>query len=90
MGATTKHVCCSQQNIKLVKFDAVLLYKFRFLTHLPAWQVGLRAIWEKYYEEAHAIIYVIDAATASSFEEAKSALGMLILFSFSYKLLVYC
>nr|CAB3495709.1 unnamed protein product [Digitaria exilis]CAB3500602.1 unnamed protein product [Digitaria exilis] len=38
-------------------------------------QVGLRTIWEKYYEEAHAIIYVIDAATASSFEDAKSALG---------------
>jgi len=38
-------------------------------------QVGLRAIWEKYYEEAHAIMYVIDAATASSFEDAKSALG---------------
>ncbi|XP_052147735.1 uncharacterized protein LOC127766663 isoform X1 [Oryza glaberrima] len=37
-------------------------------------QVGLRTIWEKYYQEAHAIIYVIDAAAASSFEDAKSAL----------------
>ncbi|KAF8698663.1 hypothetical protein HU200_034912 [Digitaria exilis] len=41
-------------------------------------QVGLRTIWEKYYEEAHAIIYVIDAATASSFEDAKSALEKVI------------
>jgi len=41
-------------------------------------QVGLRAIWEKYYEEAHAIMYVIDAATASSFEDAKSALDKVI------------
>ncbi|KAG2551477.1 ADP-ribosylation factor-related protein 1-like [Panicum virgatum] len=41
-------------------------------------QVGLRAIWEKYYEEAHAIMYVIDAATASSFEDAKSALEKVI------------
>jgi ADP-ribosylation factor related protein 1 len=39
-------------------------------------QVGLRTIWEKYYQEAHAIIYVIDAAAASSFEDAKSALGI--------------
>ncbi|KAL6878432.1 hypothetical protein ACP4OV_012602 [Aristida adscensionis] len=38
-------------------------------------QVGLRTIWEKYYEEAHAIIYVIDAAAAASFEDSKSALG---------------
>ncbi|KAJ1296850.1 hypothetical protein BS78_01G333800 [Paspalum vaginatum] len=41
-------------------------------------QVGLRTIWEKYYEEAHAIIYVIDAATASSFEDSKSALEKVI------------
>ncbi|PAN49330.1 hypothetical protein PAHAL_9G441600 [Panicum hallii] len=41
-------------------------------------QVGLRTIWEKYYEEAHAIMYVIDAATASSFEDAKSALAKVI------------
>jgi len=41
-------------------------------------QVGLRTIWEKYYEEAHAIMYVIDAATASSFEDSKSALEKVI------------
>ncbi|CAL4931385.1 unnamed protein product [Urochloa decumbens] len=41
-------------------------------------QVGLRTIWEKYYDEAHAIIYVIDAATALSFEDAKSALEKVI------------
>ncbi|KAF5743548.1 ADP-ribosylation factor-related protein 1 [Tripterygium wilfordii] len=37
-------------------------------------QPGLRSIWEKYYEEAHAVIYVIDAASPSHFEDAKSAL----------------
>ncbi|WVZ66728.1 hypothetical protein U9M48_015912 [Paspalum notatum var. saurae] len=37
-------------------------------------QPGLRTIWEKYYDEAHAVIYVIDSAAASSFEDAKSAL----------------
>jgi hypothetical protein len=56
-----------------------------FLTHLPAWQVSLRTIWEKYYEEAHAIMYVIDAATASSFEDSKSALGK-VLICVNYKL----
>jgi ADP-ribosylation factor related protein 1 len=37
-------------------------------------QSGLRSIWEKYYEEAHAVIYVVDAACTSRFEETKSAL----------------
>ncbi|XP_072978807.1 uncharacterized protein [Typha angustifolia] len=37
-------------------------------------QIGLRTIWEKYYEEAHAIVYVIDAASPSTFEDSKSAL----------------
>ncbi|KAB1210721.1 ADP-ribosylation factor-related protein 1 [Morella rubra] len=37
-------------------------------------QPGLRSIWEKYYEEAHAVVYVIDAACPSRFEDAKSAL----------------
>ncbi|RWR89283.1 Small GTPase superfamily [Cinnamomum micranthum f. kanehirae] len=37
-------------------------------------QVGLRPIWEKYYEEAHGIIFVIDAACPSRFEDSKSAL----------------
>lgn len=37
-------------------------------------QIGLRTIWEKYYEAAHAIIYVIDAACSSCFEDSNSAL----------------
>ncbi|KAM7274204.1 hypothetical protein ACFE04_028868 [Oxalis oulophora] len=37
-------------------------------------QPGLRSIWEKYYEEAHAVIYVVDAASPSKFEDSKSAL----------------
>lgn len=40
-------------------------------------QLGLRSIWEKYYEEAHAVVFVIDAACPSRFEDAKSALGNL-------------
>jgi len=57
--------CIEDANAKLVFWDL-------------GGQVGLRAIWEKYYEEAHAIMYVIDAATASSFEDAKSALDKVI------------
>lgn len=38
-------------------------------------QPGLRSIWEKYYEEAHAVVYVIDASCPSRFEDSKTALG---------------
>ncbi|XP_050225501.1 uncharacterized protein LOC126674980 [Mercurialis annua] len=37
-------------------------------------QPGLRSIWEKYYEEAHALVFVIDATCHSRFEDSKSAL----------------
>ncbi|CAI9762407.1 unnamed protein product [Fraxinus pennsylvanica] len=37
-------------------------------------QPGLRSIWDKYYEEAHAVVYVVDAACPSRFEDSKSAL----------------
>ncbi|KAI3985376.1 hypothetical protein MKX01_033690 [Papaver californicum] len=41
-------------------------------------QSGLRPIWEKYFEEAHAVIYVIDAASPSRFEDSKSALEKIL------------
>lgn len=37
-------------------------------------QVGLRTIWDKYYDEAHAVVYVVDAADADRLETAKAAL----------------
>ncbi|KAE9591435.1 hypothetical protein Lal_00038864 [Lupinus albus] len=37
-------------------------------------QAGLRSIWEKYYEEAHAVVFVADASCPSRFEDVKSAL----------------
>lgn len=49
-----------------------------FLSLMPellCCQPGLRSIWEKYYEEAHAVIFVVDASCPSSFEDSKSALG---------------
>lgn len=36
-------------------------------------QVRMRSIWEKYYAEAHAMIFVVDAADAGRFEEARMA-----------------
>lgn len=37
-------------------------------------QAGLRVIWEKYYSEAHALIYVIDAAEQKRIEESHKEL----------------
>ncbi|OIW03343.1 hypothetical protein TanjilG_00614 [Lupinus angustifolius] len=37
-------------------------------------QAGLRSIWEKYYEEAHAVVFVVDASCPSRFDDVKSAL----------------
>lgn len=37
-------------------------------------QSGLRSIWDKYYGESHAILYVVDAADAGRFQESKDAL----------------
>eukprot|EP00850_Spirogloea_muscicola_P025634 SM003770S14677 [mRNA] locus=s3770:174:1250:- [translate_table: standard] len=41
-------------------------------------QLGLRAIWEKYYEEAHAVVYVVDAAAHGQLEDAKNALEKIL------------
>eukprot|EP01027_Heterolobosea_sp_BB2_P016238 GEZU01023131.1.p1 GENE.GEZU01023131.1~~GEZU01023131.1.p1 ORF type:complete len:248 (-),score=39.18 GEZU01023131.1:80-823(-) len=37
-------------------------------------QSGLRSIWEKYFAEAHAVIYVIDSVDETRFEDARKAL----------------
>eukprot|EP00271_Cylindrocystis_brebissonii_P021698 TRINITY_DN7909_c0_g1_i1.p1 TRINITY_DN7909_c0_g1~~TRINITY_DN7909_c0_g1_i1.p1 ORF type:complete len:214 (-),score=43.86 TRINITY_DN7909_c0_g1_i1:250-891(-) len=41
-------------------------------------QLGLRTIWEKYYEEAHAVLYVVDSASLARFDEAKGALEKIL------------
>jgi ADP-ribosylation factor related protein 1 len=38
-------------------------------------QSGMRSIWTQYYEEAHGIVFVLDATNKERFEEAKAALG---------------
>lgn len=37
-------------------------------------QAGLRSIWDKYYAESHAILYVVDSADEGRLDEAKAAL----------------
>ncbi|GER25263.1 ADP-ribosylation factor [Striga asiatica] len=58
-------------NTKLIFWD---LGGQNYRSAKPTMEPGLRSIWEKYYEEAHAVIYVIDAACPSRFEDSKSAL----------------
>lgn len=36
-------------------------------------QVRMRSIWDKYYADAHGVIFVVDAADVARFEEAKLA-----------------
>jgi ADP-ribosylation factor related protein 1 len=46
-----------------------------FRTQLVFWDLGgaasLRGIWDKYYGEAHGIMFVVDAAAPQRFDEAK-------------------
>jgi ADP-ribosylation factor related protein 1 len=53
-----------------------------FNSHLIFWdlggQPGLRSIWDKYYDESHGIIFVVDATTPSRFEESKRALDKVL------------
>lgn len=37
-------------------------------------QSGLRGIWDKYYSEAHAVVYVVDAANRARFDESRATL----------------
>lgn len=53
-----------------------------FGTNLVFWdlggQVGLRGIWDKYFNETHAVVYVVDAADPERFDEAKAALDKVL------------
>ena len=41
-------------------------------------QTSLRAIWEKYYAEAHGLVYVVDAAEPERFDESRGVLQTLM------------
>ncbi|KAE8664017.1 Chromosome transmission fidelity 8-like protein isoform 1 [Hibiscus syriacus] len=57
--------------------QAQYVTKLSSFLYLP--QPGLRSIWEKYYEEAHALVFIIDAACPSRFEDSKSALEKVLI-----------
>lgn len=41
----------------------------------PSFQVRVRSLWEKYYADAHGLIFVMDSADVGRFEEARMAFG---------------
>mmetsp|Transcript_15626 Transcript_15626/g.30237 ORF Transcript_15626/g.30237 Transcript_15626/m.30237 type:complete len:233 (+) Transcript_15626:391-1089(+) len=41
-------------------------------------QIALRSIWDKYYSEAHGLVFVLDSADTDRFEEAKAAMESLV------------
>jgi ADP-ribosylation factor related protein 1 len=41
-------------------------------------QSGLQSIWDKYYDESHAVIYVVDSANEARFAESKQALDRVL------------
>lgn len=41
-------------------------------------QTGLRTIWDKYFDEAHAVVYVVDAADGERLKDSKSALDRVL------------
>lgn len=40
-------------------------------------QIKMRSLWEKYYDEADCIIFVVDSSDIERLEEAKQAFGNL-------------
>ncbi len=41
-------------------------------------QIKMRNMWEKYYEDAHVILFVVDSVDIARLEEAKLAYGKII------------
>ncbi|KAJ9518268.1 hypothetical protein QJQ45_010265 [Haematococcus lacustris] len=41
-------------------------------------QTGLRSIWDKYYDESHAVIFVVDAHNLGRLDESKAALDRVL------------
>lgn len=41
-------------------------------------QSGLRSIWDKYYDETHAVVYVVDASNENRLYESKMALDKVL------------
>ncbi|GBG66233.1 hypothetical protein CBR_g57836 [Chara braunii] len=53
-------------------------YKAKLIFWDLGGQLGLRTIWDKYYEDAHAVLYVIDATNNGRFDDSKNALDRVL------------
>lgn len=49
----------------------------------------VRSLWEKYYADAHGLIFVIDSADVGRFEEARMAFGEWLLKATSFRFCKY-
>ena len=63
-----------------ISFSFVLVGKISLpSTILQFWDLGgqrdIRSIWSKYYEECHAVVYVVDAADSARLEEGWEVFG---------------
>ena len=47
-------------------------------------QVKMRSMWERYYQEADAVIFVVDSADIGRLEEAKLAYGIIFIYNYLY------
>ncbi|ETV91693.1 hypothetical protein H310_13763 [Aphanomyces invadans] len=51
-------------------------------TNVIFWDLGgqerLRAIWSKYYNESHGVVFVVDSSDTARFDEAKAALASML------------
>lgn len=57
--------------LNIARFNA---YGFPLVFWDLGGQAGLRSIWDKYYGECHALMYVVDASDRGRLEEAKGCL----------------
>jgi ADP-ribosylation factor related protein 1 len=53
-----------------------------FGSHLVLWDLGgaagLRSIWDKYFSDSHAVVFVVDASNRSRLEEARAAFDRIL------------
>lgn len=58
---------------------------------LSFWDLGgqqeLQSLWDKYYQESHAIIYVVDSHDRERMDESKAVFGK---YRFDWKVIISC
>ena len=62
---------------KYLLFSAHKIFLFP-ANYSPLRQEELQTLWDKYYEECHAVIYVVDSGDRERVEESKAAFDKMI------------